>query len=78
MAHAFTRLVGLVIRDLALTRHEVDGLMAVLLTSEDAATGTTRLTDRLEGNADDLGRRYVSEFWRNWRLQHLRRTKKCT
>ena len=78
IAHAFTRSVGFVIRDLALTRDEVDGLLAVLLTSEDATTGTTRLSDWLEGNAVDLGRRYVSELWRNWHMQHLRRTKKCS
>ena len=52
-------------RDVVLTRDEVDGLMAGLLTSEVQPTGTTRLSDWLEDNADSLGRRYVSELRRN-------------
>ena len=64
---ALTRLVGLLMRDMALTRDEVDGLMAGLLTSEAAPTGTTRLCDWLKDNADGLGRRYVSELGRNYR-----------
>ena len=64
---ALTRLVGLLMRDVALTRDEVVGLMAGLLTSEAAPTGTTRLADWLMENGDGLGRRYVSELRRNWR-----------
>ena len=63
-----TRLVGLLMRDVALTRDEVDGLMAGLLTSTALPTGTTRLGDWLADNADGLGRRYVSEIRRNFRL----------
>ena len=59
---ALIRLVGLLMRDVALTRDEVDGLMAGLLTSGAAPTGTTRLADGLDDNADGLGRRYVSEL----------------
>ena len=62
-----TRLVGLLMRDVALTRDEVDGLMAGLLTSAVAPTGTTRLSDWLKDNAGGLGRRYVSEIRRNFR-----------
>ena len=65
MGHALTRLVGLLMRDVALTRDEVDGLMAGLLTSEAAPTGTTRLSDWLAENGDGLGRGYVSELGRN-------------
>ena len=64
---ALTRLVGLLMRDVALTRDEVVGLMAGLLTSEAAPTSTTRLSDWLAENGDRLGRRYVSELRRNWR-----------
>ena len=53
-------------RDLALTRDEVDGLMAGLLTSDAAPTGTTRLSDWLKENADGLARRYTSELRRNY------------
>ena len=64
---ALTRLVGLLMRDMALTPDEVDGLMAGLLTSQEPPTGTTRLADWLDDNADWLGRRYVSELRRNFR-----------
>ena len=62
-----TGLVGLLMRDLALTRDETHGLMAGLLTSDGAATGTTSLSDWLKDNMDSLGRRYVSELGRNYR-----------
>ena len=61
-----TRLVGLLLRDVLLTRDEVDGLMAGLQTSGSAPTGTTRLIDWLHDNADRLGRGYVSEVRRNF------------
>ena len=64
---ALIRLVGLLLRDVVLTRDEVDGLMAGLLTSDAAPAGTTTLGEWLEGNADILGRRYVSELRRNHR-----------
>ena len=64
---ALTGLVVLLMRDTALTRDEVDGLMAGLLTSVEPPTGTTRLADWLAENGDGLGRRYVSELRRNWR-----------
>ena len=63
---ALTRLVGFLMRDMALTRDEVDGLMAGLLTSAAPPTGTTRLADWLDDNADGLGRRYISEMRRNF------------
>ena len=64
---ALTGLVGLLMRDVALTRDEVVGLMAGLLTSEAAPTGTTMLSGWLAENGDGLGRRYVSELRRNYR-----------
>ena len=57
---ALTGLVGLLMRDMALTRDEVVGLMAGLLTSGEPPTGTTRLSDWLAENGDGLSRRYVS------------------
>ena len=66
VGYALTRLVGLLLRDVVLTRDEVDGLMAGLLTSNGEPSGTTRLGDWLKGNADGLGRRYVSEVRRNF------------
>ena len=64
---ALTRLVGLLLRDVVLTKDEVDGLMAELLTSGLAPTGSASLRDWLTGNADVLGQRYVSEMKRNFR-----------
>lgn len=64
---ALTGLVGLLMRDLALARDEIDGLMAGLLTSDAAPTGTTRLSDWLKENADTRGRRYMSELGRDYR-----------
>jgi len=68
---AMTQLVGRLMGDRALTREEVAGLMAGLLTSEAEPTGTTRLSDWLRDNADSLGQRYVSEVRRNWRVPRL-------
>ena len=67
LGFALTRLVGLLLRDVVLTRDEVDGLMAGLLTSPDEPAGTTMLGEWLEANPGILGRRYVSEFRRNHR-----------
>ena len=64
---ALTGLVGLLMRDMALTHDEVVGLMDGLLTSDEPPTGTTRLTDWLAENGDGLGGRYVSELRRNYR-----------
>ena len=62
-----TRLVGLMVRDVVLTRDEVDELMSGLFTSGAAPTGTTRLSDWLEDNWESLGREYESELRRNFR-----------
>ena len=64
---ALTRLVGLLLRDMVLSRDEVDGLMAGLLTSESPPTGTTRLEDWLKESGTVLGGRYTSELRRNFR-----------
>lgn len=66
---AATRMIGLGVRDVVLTRDELRELMESLLVSADAAgTCPTRLTDWLAANADALGRRYSSELGRNFRL----------
>ena len=67
LGFALTRLAGLMLRDVVLTRGEVEGLMAGLLTSHEAPTGTTSLAGWLVENADLLGREYVSELRRNHR-----------
>ena len=67
LGFGLTRLVGLLLRDVVLSRDEVDGLMAGLLTSDGTPTGATRLADWLDDNSGGLGRRYVSERRRNYR-----------
>ena len=67
MGLVLTGLIGLLIRDVVLTRDEIDGLMDGLLTSDGPPTGTTSLSEWLHDNADALGHRYVSELRRNFR-----------
>ncbi len=58
---------GLVVRDVVLTRDEIDGLMTNLLVSEDEPTGTTRFTEWLGDHAAELGRGYANELNRHYR-----------
>jgi uncharacterized protein YbjT (DUF2867 family) len=67
LALAGSRMLGLVVRDVVLTREEVDALEAGLLVSHEPAHGTTSFEDWLAGHADTLGRRYASELARNFR-----------
>ena len=61
------RLMGYVVRDVVLTRDEVEGLMSNLLVSADPAAGQTHLSDWLSRNAGTVGTRYVSELQRHYR-----------
>ena len=45
LGFGLTRLVGLLLRDVVLTRNEVDGLVAGLLTSDGVPPGMTRLAN---------------------------------
>ncbi len=56
--------LGLVMRDVVLTREEMGGLMAGLLDVPGPATGATRLSEWVRANAADLGTRYASELAR--------------
>jgi uncharacterized protein YbjT (DUF2867 family) len=62
-----TRLAGLPLRDIVLTRDELRALVDGLLVSNGPATGVERFGDWLAENGDVLGRSYVSELARNWR-----------
>jgi hypothetical protein len=61
------RAVGWVRRDVILTRDELNGLQASLLTSREPPRGADRLSDWVRANAGTLGRAYVSELARNFR-----------
>ena len=67
LALALTRVAGLPLRDIVLTRDELGGLMDSLLVSHDAPTGTAGFGEWLSENGETLGRSYVSELARNWR-----------
>ncbi|MDH3496746.1 MAG: NAD(P)H-binding protein [Gemmatimonadota bacterium] len=61
------RAFGVLVRDVVITREEIEGLMAGLLHVESAPTGTTSLTEWATAHRDTLGRRYASELGRRSR-----------
>ena len=61
------KVLGLVVRDIVLTRDEIRELTSSLLTSSQPPLGTIRVSDWVEENADALGRRWSSELARNYR-----------
>ena len=63
------RLLGLLVRDVVLTRDEIRELSSSLLTSSEPPRGRIRLTDWLPSHAANLGRRWASELARNYRGQ---------
>jgi NADH dehydrogenase len=58
------RLIGLLKRDVFLTKEEIAGLMAGLLESHAPTTGKTRVSDWAREHAETLGRNYASEMRR--------------
>lgn len=73
LALFLSRMAGCLVRDVVLTRAEIDGLMAGLLVSDGPfvsngpATGQASLSRWLEQNGDTLGSRYASEMDRHYR-----------
>lgn len=63
---AASRVLGAVVHDVVLTRHEVLELTRGLLTSQEPARGTIRATDWIIEHGDELGRRWASELGRNY------------
>jgi len=61
------RVAGIFLRDVVLTRDELDALTAGLLVSHEEPLGTDRFGIWLEANRDALGRHYHSELGRNFR-----------
>ncbi len=60
-------LVGAFVRDVLLTRQELQGLMEELLVSHEKPRGTRRIDNWLLTGAETLGRSYASELDRHWR-----------
>lgn len=59
--------VGLFVRDIVLTRQELEGLMQELLVSAEPPRGKLRVDDWLLRSAESLGRSYASELDRHFR-----------
>ena len=66
LALLFARLAGYMLRDVVLTKSEIDGLMAGLLVSKNPPTGHVKLSRWLKENRDKLGSRYASELNRHF------------
>ena len=60
-------LVGMLVRDVMLTRQELEGLMEERLISDAAPRGTKRVDDWLLRDSESLGRKYASELDRHFR-----------
>jgi NADH dehydrogenase len=67
VALGVARLAGLFLRDVVVTKDELDALRAGLLVSHDPPRGSDRFDEWLEGAAAALGRDYTSELARNFR-----------
>lgn len=67
LVYAMAAGLGVLVRDVVLTRDEVRGLTANLLVSDDPPLGTTSLRGWLADNAGALGARYASETARHYR-----------
>jgi NADH dehydrogenase len=55
------------VRDVMLTKEELQGLMEELLVSHEKPRGTRRMDNWLLTNAETIGRTYASELDRHWR-----------
>lgn len=56
--------VGMLVRDVVITREEIGGLMAGLLAVGSKPVGSTRLTDWAKKHSDTLGQYYANELAR--------------
>jgi NADH dehydrogenase len=61
-----SRLMGLALADVMLTRDELQGLMSNLLVSNSAPTGQTLFSNWILANVTSLGKRYASEIGRHY------------
>lgn len=60
------KLIGSVVRDVVITRDEIDGLTANLLVSKGETTTPTLFSDWLSYNADKIGAGYISGLRRSY------------
>ena len=64
LGHLAGWILGKCVGDVMITREEIKGLMADLLSVDSPPVGTTRLTDWIREHTDTLGRQYTSELAR--------------
>ena len=58
------RLISTFVKDVVITREEIEGLMAGLLYVDSPPAGSTKLSEWIRANASTLGQRYTSELAR--------------
>lgn len=68
LAFWLSSIIGWFVRDVVITKEEIEGLMANLLVTDSAPTGKIRLSDWLTENAESVGARYASELGRHYDL----------
>lgn len=66
IALAGSKLIGALVRDVVMTKEELDGLMAGLCVSHEPPTAPTHLSDWLARNASSVGARWASELRRHF------------
>ena len=67
LAYLLAKLIGYAVRDVVITRDEVNGLMSNLLVSHGEPTAPTRFSVWLGQNAEKIGKRYISGIERRYR-----------
>jgi NADH dehydrogenase len=66
LALFLARLIGYAVRDVVITKDEIQGLMSNLLVSKSPPTGQMCLSEWLEQNADRVGASYISDLQRHY------------
>ena len=67
LALFLARLIGYAVRDVVITKDEIEGLISNLLVSKGHPTAQTLLSEWLEQNADNVGIKYISDLVRHYR-----------
>ncbi len=61
------KLIGYWVRDVVITRDEIDGLMSNLLVPQSSPTSQKKLSEWLNRNAENLGVRYASVLYQHYK-----------
>ena len=61
LALFLARLIGYAVRDVVITRDEIEGLVSNLLVSQGEPTAPTLFSEWLAQNADTVGAKYISD-----------------